>query len=416
MVRHKKDHPSKRNAYAPPRRNNPSPPRPSEDQEQDEDEEPTPSPFRQSPIKPAAWDLHHCDAKRCSGKRLMRLSLLRSLHLNQKHPGVILHPKSKTLLSPADTPLLEQFGLAVVECSWKRIEEVPFSRIGGKCERILPYLLPANPTNYGRPWRLNCVEALGAAYAICGHWEWAEELLDKFSYGEAFLEMNRTLLRRYATCKDADEVKQKQEAWLAKIEREYEDSRIDTGDAWSGGNVNRRPLLPDSEDEDEDHDGAERDEDDEKNSQDEDADNQTPDIGALPPILDDEDEMAELRRKVLQSKPFTNGKSQSRDSDAAGSPPMVDNQAGGVSLYQNSVQSGPRYPNQQNALQEDSDALSSDSDNDQDAEFDNIINATPVADRTGITAKQKTKTQNARAAAGMSASFSRSIVNAPNKW
>lgn len=47
-----------------------------------------------------------------------------------------VRPKAKTIISPADKPLLDQFGAAVVECSWKRIEEVPFAKIGGKCERL----------------------------------------------------------------------------------------------------------------------------------------------------------------------------------------------------------------------------------------------------------------------------------------
>ena len=45
-------------------------------------------------------------------------------------------PNAKHVLSPADRSLLEQYGTAVVECSWARLKEVPFSRIGGKCERL----------------------------------------------------------------------------------------------------------------------------------------------------------------------------------------------------------------------------------------------------------------------------------------
>jgi pre-rRNA-processing protein TSR3 len=39
-------------------------------------------------------------------------------------------------VSPADKEILEESGAAVVECSWARLEEVPMSRIGGRCERL----------------------------------------------------------------------------------------------------------------------------------------------------------------------------------------------------------------------------------------------------------------------------------------
>lgn len=40
--------------------------------------------------KAACWDMGHCDPKRCSGKRLMKLGLMRELHVGQRHPGVIV--------------------------------------------------------------------------------------------------------------------------------------------------------------------------------------------------------------------------------------------------------------------------------------------------------------------------------------
>lgn len=45
-------------------------------------------------------------------------------------------PNAKKVISPADRELMEQHGAAVVECSWVRVKEVPWSRIGGKCERL----------------------------------------------------------------------------------------------------------------------------------------------------------------------------------------------------------------------------------------------------------------------------------------
>lgn len=55
----------------------------------------------------------------------------------------------------------------------------------------VPYLLATNPTNYGKPWRLNCVEALAAAFYITGFDTYAEKLLSPFGWGESFYEVNK---------------------------------------------------------------------------------------------------------------------------------------------------------------------------------------------------------------------------------
>ncbi|EMC99641.1 hypothetical protein BAUCODRAFT_119218 [Baudoinia panamericana UAMH 10762] len=370
-------------------------------------------------FKAAAWDLNHCDAKRCSGKRLMRLGLMRELHVGQKHAGIVVSPKAKNLLSPADRPILEQYGAAVVEASWKRIEEVPFSRIGGPNPRLLPYLIAANPTNYGRPWRLNCVEALAACFAICGHTDWAEEILSTFSYGEAFLEINDAVLKRYAACKDEEEVKKAEEAWLAKIENEWredrEDRERDADDAWKGGNLNRR-QIDDSDDEDDDKEGGdsnassmggiqlggpkpgEQPADDAGDK--EDAENEDSDPYALPPDSDDEEEMAYLRQRVLASKPFANpAKPTGHEEDRT---------------IPERIQRPHDQSKQIQTLPQDSDAESgSDVGEAEDDEFDRIMNAAPITDRAGIASAQRRRESEKQ---GLIAKFSRAVVNAPGKW
>ena len=252
----------------------------------------------------------------------------------------------------------------------------------------MPYLVAANSVNYGRPWRLNCVEALAASFYICGHADWATEVLAHFSYGEVFLEINSQLLKRYTACTSEEEVKRAEEVWLEKIEREYADSRAGgdgmiNGDDWKGGNVNRRPVI-DSDDESE-VDGQE------DENGDEDEDEEEGGVGVERDLLDisddsdDEEDMAELRRKVLQSKPFTNPTD-------TGQKPQPEKIARPETLTVNSD-------------------IEPDSDNGDDDAFDDIINATPVTDRTGIQAKERLKGQE-----NASAVFSRTVVGAPRKW
>ena len=235
----------------------------------------------------------------------------------------------------------------------------------------MPYLVAANSVNYGRPWRLNCVEALAACFFICGHEDWAHEVLQHFSYGEPFLEINSQLLKRYAACTSEEEVKKVEEVWLAKIEREYSESRAkgddpSNEDAWKGGNMNRRPAI-DSDDENEDDSDMQR----EQNSDSDDED-QDDGVGVDRDLLDDsedaddEEEMAELRRRVLQARPFSN-------------PLHTDDKP--------SLEKVTRPEK----LPEESDVGSGSDIEGDDSAFDNIINATPVTDRTGIRAKQRLK-------------------------
>lgn len=248
---------------------------------------------------------------------------------------------------------------------------------------IVPYLIAANPTNYGRPWRLNCAEALAAAFYICGHEDWAEAVLTHFNYGQPFLEINAAVLKRYAACKNEAEVKQAEEKWLAKIEKEYANNRGGPGgegaDAWKGGNLN---LKPEANDDDEDEEGEDEDDGDEESGG-----VTLPD--PLAPLFPDssdgeeeEEQMAEIRRRVLASKPFTNPTPSASDS-----PP-----AHIKTISRPVATSSPAY----NYPGEDSSQTDDDDDDDGEGEggggeeeednelFDRIIDARPPTDRTGI--------------------------------
>lgn len=119
----------------------------------------------------------------------------------------------------------------------------------------MPYLVAANPVNYGKPWRLNCVEALAACFAIVGHSEWAEEVLSHFSWGQSFLEINEELFELYSQCSDSDSVKAVETEWLEQLEKEYEAKQKEKaeGGVWHTGNKSHgKPgELPPSDSEEE---------------------------------------------------------------------------------------------------------------------------------------------------------------------
>ncbi|KAG9006968.1 ribosome biogenesis protein tsr3 [Tulasnella sp. JGI-2019a] len=192
------------------------------------------------PMPVAMWDFDHCDPKRCSGKKLARFGLIRDLRVNQKFRGIVVTPKGTQPISPSDRSIIDDSGVAVVECSWARLEEVPFAKIRSPHERLLPYLIATNPVNYGKPWKLNCVEALAAAFYIVGYDQYAEKLLEKFSWGHAFWEVNKNLIDQYRTCSTAEEVQDMQENVIAGIEKDRVDIKNMKG-LNSGDELERNP-------------------------------------------------------------------------------------------------------------------------------------------------------------------------------
>jgi pre-rRNA-processing protein TSR3 len=120
------------------------------------------------------YHANQCDPKKCTGKKLLKFGLAQ-----QKTPSEL--PYSSILLNV-------------------------FKRLRRMKQRALPYLVAANPVNFGKPFKLTTVEAFAATLYILGEDEQASRVLGKFNWGHTFSELNRELLRAYSCAKDSSEV------------------------------------------------------------------------------------------------------------------------------------------------------------------------------------------------------------------
>ena len=162
-----------------------------------------------------------CNPKRCTSKKLAKFELVklftRMAHVPRK--AIVLDPFAETLVSKADMSALETGGLVVVDCSWNEFDTGFFRKIKG-VKRALPFLVPVNPVNYGKPGKLSSVEALAAALYIMGEEETGEKLLGKFKWGPHFYALNRVALDMYAEALDSDGIDRAQSDYIEMIRGE----------------------------------------------------------------------------------------------------------------------------------------------------------------------------------------------------
>ena len=179
----------------------------------------------------AMWDFGQCDGKRCTGRKLSRLGMIRTLALGAPWRGLVLSPEGRAVVSPADRALVSDRGggVSVIDCSWARVGEgLPFAKMKG-APRLLPYLVAANSVNYGKPYKLTCAEAAAAALHIVGLRLDAVRVMAQFSWGAEFLRVNAELLDAYAAAGDADGVGRAQEDWMRRAEAEAADRALRAG-------------------------------------------------------------------------------------------------------------------------------------------------------------------------------------------
>ncbi len=154
-----------------------------------------------------AYDAGQCDPKKCTAKKLARAGLIKSVKAMRKIPykTIMLVPIADKALSPADRE--SSNSLTVFDCSWKQITDFEDALMRMKRKmRALPYLIAANPVNYGKPFILSSAEALAAALVILGEKEQSQYILGIFKWGDEFLRLNEEMLLAYSKAKDSSEV------------------------------------------------------------------------------------------------------------------------------------------------------------------------------------------------------------------
>jgi len=89
-------------------------------------------------------------------------------------------------------------------------------RIARLTSRSLPFLLAANPINYGKPWRMSSLEAAAAALTILGDTEHAKRVAAITNWGNTFMQLNAEPLAEYAAAENSTEVVSIQRAYLGE--------------------------------------------------------------------------------------------------------------------------------------------------------------------------------------------------------
>ena len=154
-------------------------------------------------IRLYAFRDNSCDPRKCTVKKLEKAGFLTIFTKIARIPRntLLLDPTAEQALSPADRYAKS---ITVMDCSWEVLDTGSVS--SWRIRRALPFLVAANPVNFGKPCKLSSVEALAAALYILGDKERARDILSKVSWGIRFLEVNQEPLDLYAEAKDSTEI------------------------------------------------------------------------------------------------------------------------------------------------------------------------------------------------------------------
>jgi len=160
------------------------------------------------PPRLVVYHANEDDPKKCTAKKLARFgfaTLLKNMRRVPSH-AVLLDPFAEKSLSCEDRMVAQQYGLVALDCSWKNAEQT-FQLLQVRLTpRALPFLLAANPVNYGKPFQLSTLEAFAAALYILDEVTQATKILGIYTWGHRFLELNKEPLEEYRAARSSAEI------------------------------------------------------------------------------------------------------------------------------------------------------------------------------------------------------------------
>lgn len=160
------------------------------------------------PVQLVVYHTDQDDPRKCTAKKLHRFgfaTLQKNVRRLPSH-AILLNPFAEKSLSHEDVAIAQRNGLVVLDCSWKTAEQTFQSLETRMTPRALPFLLAANPVNYGKPYQLSTLEAFAASLYILDEVAQATAILGIYTWGHRFLELNKEPLEEYRQARSSAEV------------------------------------------------------------------------------------------------------------------------------------------------------------------------------------------------------------------
>jgi pre-rRNA-processing protein TSR3 len=160
------------------------------------------------PVRLVVYHTDQDDPKKCTAKKLHRFGFA-TLQKNVRrlpYHAILLDPFAEKSVSREDVAIAQNHGLVALDCSWKTAEQTFQSLEIRMTPRALPFLLAANPVNYGKPYQLSTLEAFAAALYILDEVAQATTILGIYTWGHRFLELNKEPLKEYRQARSSAEV------------------------------------------------------------------------------------------------------------------------------------------------------------------------------------------------------------------